>query len=87
MPQVVFVSLVSVRIVVCHQCYWRRALGDLSKIRMLTPCKRNTRRIGSLQSPSRAPVGEVIGVAVVVDDGQLRSGGDKQEASNSEDSS
>jgi hypothetical protein len=64
-------------LVVCHQCYWRRALGDLSKIRMLTPCERNTRRIGSLQSPSRAPVGEVIGVAVVVDDGQLRSGGDK----------
>jgi len=64
---------------------------DLSKMRkvMLTPgsCERNIRRIGSLQSPNRAPVGEVIGVAVVVGDELLRSGSDGQEALDSEGSS
>jgi hypothetical protein len=56
-------------------------VGDLSNMRMLilTPCEHNIRRIGSLQSPNRAPVGEVVGVTVVVGDGLLRSGGDGQE--------
>jgi hypothetical protein len=51
---------------------------------MLTSGERNIRRIGSLQSPNRAPVGEVIGVAVrvVVGDSKLllRSGRDGQGA-------
>ena len=85
MPQV-FVFLGSVVIVElaidCQQCYWSRALGDLSRMRMLilTPCEHNIRRIGSLQSPNRAPVGEVVGVAVVIDDGLLRSGSNNKEA-------
>ena len=64
-------------------------MGDLSEMRrlILTPCERNIRRIGSLQSPNRSPVGEVVGVAVVVGDGLLRSGSDGQEASDSEGSS
>lgn len=64
-------------------------MDDLSKMRMLilTPCERNILRIGSLQSPNRAPVGEVVGVAVVVGDGLLRSGSDGQEALDSEGSS
>jgi hypothetical protein len=64
-------------------------VGDLPEMRMLilNPCKRNIRRIGSLQSPNRAPVGEVVGVAVVVGDGLLRSGGDGQEALDSSGSS
>ena len=64
-------------------------MGDLSKMRMLilTPCERNIRKIGSLQSPNRAPVGEVVGVAVVVGDGLLRSDSDGQGVSDSEGSS
>jgi hypothetical protein len=68
-------------------------VGDLSKMRklmlILTSCERNIRRIGSLQSPNRAPVGEVIGVAVVVGDDSelLRSGSDGQGASDSKGSS
>jgi hypothetical protein len=59
-------------------------VDDGSKIRMLilTPCERNIRRIGSLHSLNRAPVGEVIGVAVV-----LRSDSDGQGALDSEGSS
>jgi hypothetical protein len=61
-----------------------KLVGDLSNMRkvMSTPgsCERNIRRIGSLQSPNRAPVGEVIGVAVVVGNELLRSGSDGQEA-------
>jgi hypothetical protein len=66
-----------------------KLVGDLPEMRMLilTPCDRNIRRIGSLQSHNRAPVGEVVGVAVVVGDGLLRSGGDGQEALDSEGSS
>ena len=64
-------------------------MDDLSKMRILilTPFERNIRRIGSLQSPNRAPVGDVVGVAVVVGDGLLRSGSDGQEALDSEGSS
>jgi hypothetical protein len=64
-------------------------VGNLSKMRMLIliPCERNIRRIGSLQSPNRAPVGEVVGVAVVVGDRLLRSDSDGQEAFDSEGSS
>jgi hypothetical protein len=38
--------------------------GDSFKIRKLImkSCEFNIRRIGSLQSPNRVPVGEVIGV-------------------------
>lgn len=54
---------------------------------ILTPCERNIRRIGSLQSSNRAPVEEVVGVAVVVGDGLLRSGGDGQGAIDGEGSS
>jgi hypothetical protein len=57
-----------------------KLVGGLSEKRMLTSCERNIRRTGSLQSRNRAPVGEVIGVAVVVGDGLLRSGSDGQEA-------
>ena len=51
-------------------------MGHLSEMRMLisTSSERNIRRIGSLQSPNRAPVEDVVGVAVVVGDGLLRSG-------------
>jgi hypothetical protein len=64
-------------------------VGGLSEKRMLmlTSGERNIRRIGSLQSPNRAPVGEVIGVAVVAGDVPLRSGSDGQGASDSGDSS
>jgi hypothetical protein len=64
-------------------------VGDLPKMRrlILTPCERNIRRIGSLQSPNKAPVGDVVGVAVVVGDRLLRSGSDGQEELDSEGSS
>ena len=50
------------------------------RMSMLTSGERSIRRIGSLQSPNRAPVGEVIGVAVVAGDVLLRSGSDSQGA-------
>lgn len=64
-------------------------MGNLSEMRMLnlTPCERNIRRIGSLQPPNSAPVGEVVGVAVVVGDGLLWSGSDGQGALDSDGSS
>ena len=62
-------------------------MGGVSEKRMLRsiPCdlERNIRRIGSLQSPNRAPIGEVIGVAVVVSGGLLRTRSDGQETSGS----
>ena len=64
-------------------------MGGVSEKRMLmlTPCdlESNIRRIGSLQSLNRAPIGEVIGVAVVVGGGILRSGRVCQETLDSED--
>ena len=70
-------------------------VGHLSEMRMLIltpcdkPCECNIRMIGSLQSPSRTPVEEVVGVAVEVVVGNnelLRSGSDGQ-ALNGESSS
>ena len=55
-------------------------MGGLSEKRMLmfAPCGRNIRRIGSLQSPNRAPVEEVIGIAARIGGGLLRSGRNSQ---------
>ena len=54
-----------------------KLMGGLIEKRMLIlkPSERNIRRTGSLQSPNRAPIGEAIGVTVMVGGGLLRSGG------------
>ena len=48
-------------------------MGGLIEMRMLTSGERNIWRIGSLQSVNSNPVEEVVGVAIVVGDGLLRT--------------
>ena len=43
-------------------------VGESGEIRILTSLEDIIRRIGPFQSPIRSPVGEVVGVAVVVGD-------------------